>query len=81
MNYVLAVVREIIHIVQRTHAIRYIVHRHSIVLQIHNHTNRLCQGIVFYIHDLTSTRLTAQYLVRYLNIRRRLRNVSKRMSE
>ena len=91
-NYVLAVVREIIHIVQRTHAVRNVVHSHTVVLQIHNHTNRLGEGIVFYAHDLgpttlTSqhlvgpTTLTSQHLVGHFNIRGRLRNVGQGMRE
>ena len=73
--------REIIHIVQRTHALRYVVHSHTVVLQIHNHANRLGEGIVFYAHDLGSTMPTGHHLVGHFNIRGRLRNVGQGMRE
>ena len=33
--------REIVHVVKRTHAVSDIVHSNTVVLQVHNHTNRL----------------------------------------
>ena len=40
-TYVLMIDGEIVHVVQRTHAVGNIVHSNTVILQVHNHTNRL----------------------------------------
>ena len=40
--------REIVHVVQRTQTVGNIVHSNTIVLQVHNHTNRLSNGELLY---------------------------------
>ena len=47
-GHILAVTREVIDIVQRSHALRDVVHSHTVVLQIHNHSNRLSKSELFY---------------------------------
>ena len=47
-SYILMIDREIVHVVQRTQAVGNIVHSNTIVLQVHNHTNRLSNGELLY---------------------------------
>ena len=81
--------REIVHIVQRTQAVGNIVHSNTIVLQIHNHTNRLSNRELLYLSSPISINAisfivthshTSQELIGHSNIRRGLRNVSERMN-
>ena len=47
-SHILMVDGEVVGVVQRSHAIRNIVHSNTIVLQIHNHTNRFRNREILY---------------------------------
>ena len=46
--HVLVVDGEVVHVVQRSHAVGHVVHSHAVVLQVDNHANGLSDGEVLY---------------------------------